>query len=172
MKPRTVIILVGIVIFAAVVVLALLREMERDEAELVRAISGIVEVSNEMVKTGLADIARTDRIALMLIDPVSGEVVALRFESPLVPPQNISIGQLDARGGRSLEGEYYVMGITDKDGDVARVTPGEVFGKTLEPVAIGSKRVRLLLDRPFKGIVPRLAPDTPPQSGTGRRSDY
>ena len=53
MKPRTVIILVGIVIFAAVVVLALLREVERDEAELVRSISGIVEVSNEMVKTGL-----------------------------------------------------------------------------------------------------------------------
>ena len=172
MKPRTIIILVGILLFAAVVVLALLREVEREEAELVRAISGIVEVSNEMVKTGLADIARTDRMALMLIDPVSGEVVALRFESPMAPPQTISIGQPDARGGLALEGKYYVMGITDKDGDVTRVTPGEVFGKTIAPVAIGSERVRLLLDRPFKGIVPRLAADTPAPSGAGGRSDY
>lgn len=172
MKPRTVIILVGIVVFAAAVLLALLREVEREEELLQAAISGTVEVSNEMRMTGQADIDhRADRMALMLIEPQSGEAVALQYVSPISPPQAISIGQQHARGDRTLSGDYYVMGITDKDGDVTKVTRGEVFGRTPNPVPLGTEQLRLLLDQPFRGKVPPLAPDTP-TAGGGREGSY
>lgn len=157
MKPRTMFILVGLVVFISAVALALLREVDREEAKLKSAISGIAEVSEQMLSTGQADIARTDRIALLLIDPKTGEAVALKTESPFIPPLAISIGQQNVRGETPLEGAYYLMGITDKDGDIAKPTPGEVFGRSPEPIQIGSEQVHLLLDQPFRGQVPPLA---------------
>lgn len=169
MKPRTVFILVALVVFFSVVALALLREVEREEAMLERAISGIAEVSEAMLGTGQADIARTDRLALLLVDPKTGEAVALKTISPFVPPMTISIGQQDVRGDLLLDGSYYVMGITDKDGDIAKPTRGEVFGRSPEPVRVGQERIHLLLDQPFRGQVPPLAGNAGPSTG-GRGS--
>jgi hypothetical protein len=161
MKPRTVIILVSVAFFLIAVGLALVREVDREQARLSRSISGVVEVSQAMLSTGQADLVRTDRLALLLIDPRTGDAVALKTESPFVPPQAVAIGQADARGGIELNGSYYLMGITDKDGDIAHARPGEVFGRSPAPIALGTEQVHLLLDQPFRGQVPSLAPGAP-----------
>jgi len=168
MKPKTMFILVGTVVFLSAVAMALLREVDREEAQLERAISGVAEVSEAMVSTGQADIARTDRLALLLIDPKTGEAVALKTVSPFVPPMAVAIGQKDVRGDFELQGSYYVMGITDKDGDIAKPTRGEVFGRSPEPIEIGQERVQILLDHPFRGQVPPLASESDRSMWEGR----
>jgi len=152
MKPRTVVIVVGIVVFAVGLTYALLREVRREEAQLQRSVSGRVVVDEALYRRGVADIVKTDRLALFLVDPQTREAVALRFESPLVPPQAIRIGQEDAQG-RSLSGAYILVGITDKDGEIFRSTPGEVYGRSSKPVALGSEAVELVLNEGFRGTL-------------------
>jgi hypothetical protein len=136
---------------AALVGGALWRELRRDDEQRAQSVFGVVEVASGLLASGAADIVRTDRVALFLLDPASGEPVALKFESPLVPPQNFQIGQPDALGGKPLSGEYDLIGITDKDGEVFRVTPGEVYGRGTVRVKLGMTQVRLVLDQPFRG---------------------
>ncbi|MCH7566032.1 MAG: hypothetical protein IH968_19670, partial [Gemmatimonadetes bacterium] len=91
------------------------------------------------------------RLVLILVDPGTKAVVARRVESPLVPPQTIAIGLEDILQGRQLYGSYLLIGITDKDGEIFRVTPGEVYGRLPTPVPLGTERIRLVLDQPFRG---------------------
>lgn len=141
-----------LVVFALGIGGALWREMARDEATLRRSVSGIVEVSPALYAAGQADIVRTDRLVLLLVDPATGRPAALKFESPLVPPQNIRIGQQDARqSGEIGNGPYQLIGISDKDGEIFHASPGEVWGRLPETVSLGMERVRLLLDAPFRG---------------------
>lgn len=157
MKPRTIVIAAGIVVFAVAVTLTLMREVEREEAQLARSITGVVELSPKLLSSGRADVVRTDRLALMLVEPGTDHVVALRIESPVVPPQTIRIGAGDFRGGEpSADAEYQLVGVTDKDGELYQVTPGEVFGRTEKRVRLGTEKVRLVLDEPHTGQAPRL----------------
>ena len=151
MKPKTVVITAIIVLFLVGTLYALLREFNREEAEVGRSISGIVEVEPSLYAQGVADIVRTDRIVLFLIDPASGQPVAMATDTPLVPPQNIRIGEMHGRTGEPLEGPYLVVGITDKDGEIFKVSPGEVYGITPQPVALGTEGLRLVLTQPFRG---------------------
>lgn len=151
MKTRTLVIVGLVAVFILGVAFALLRELRREEAVLAGSISGVVEVARELYAQGVADVVRTDRLVLMLVDPETREPVALHFESPLVPPQTIRIGQDNARGGAQLQGSYLMVGITDKDGEIFRVTPGEVYGRSSEPVPLGTEEYRLVLDEPFRG---------------------
>ena len=137
--------------FVLVIGWALEREFGREERTLRSSISGLVEVAPQLYAAGLADVVRTDRLALFLVHPKTREIVVLRFESPLVPPMNIRIGQLDAPDGIDLAGSYLVVGITDKDGEIFRVTPGEVYGRSKGPVELGTEGFRLILDQPFRG---------------------
>jgi hypothetical protein len=61
------------------------------------------------------------------------------------------VGQDDAAQGGALEGAYLLVGITDKDGEIFKVTPGEVYGRSEGPIALGTERVRLVLNQPFAG---------------------
>jgi hypothetical protein len=141
-----------LVVFVAGVGGALWRELARDEATLRRSVSGIVEVSPALYAAGQADIVKTDRLVLVLVDPATGQPVALKFESPLVPPQNIRIGQQDVRqAGEIGNGPYLLIGITDKDGEIFHAAPGEVWGRLPDPVSLGMEHVKLLLDAPFRG---------------------
>ncbi len=151
MKTKSLVIIGLIVGFVLVIGWALLREIGREERTLRTSISGVVEVAPRLFAAGLADVVRTDRLVLILVHPKTREIVVLRFESPLVPPMNIRIGQQDARDGTTLAGPYLVVGITDKDGEIFRVTPGEVYGRSKGPVALGTEGFRLVLDQPFRG---------------------
>lgn len=151
MKTKTIVIVALIVVFIAGVSWALLREVNREEAELSATINGIVEVSPDLFAQGVADVVRTDRLVMILVDPETHKPVALKFETPLVPPQTIRIGQRDAQNGQKLSGSYLLIGITDKDGEIFHVTPGEVYGRSKEPVPLGTEQFHLLLDQPFRG---------------------
>lgn len=151
MKTKTLVIAGLIVVFAVGVAIALLREVSREEATLAQTINGVVDVDPQLVASGQADIVRTDRLVLMLVDPATREPVALKFISPLVPPQTIRIGQQDARGQAPLKGPYLMVGITDKDGEIYKITPGEVYGRSPEPVALGTEQYKLVLNEPFHG---------------------
>ena len=151
MKTKHFVIIGLIVCFFLVIGWALLRELGREERTLRTSISGVVEIAPHLFASGQVDIVKTDRLALYLVDPKTREPVLLRFESPLVPPMNIRIGQLDAPDGIDLAGSYLVVGITDKDGEIFRVTPGEVYGRSKGPVELGTEGFRLVLDQPFRG---------------------
>ena len=163
MKSRSIIIVAGIVIFLGVVGYALLREVEREESSLATSISGRVEVSRQLLASGQADILRTDRLVLILVDPRTGEAAAVRTETPVSPPQTIVIGQQDARDGRVLYGAYTLIIFTDKDGDMYRVTPGEVFGRSPHPIELGTEGILLMMDEPFRGQVPPASKETVPR---------
>src|SRR5262245_41547324 len=150
---KPLVILALIAAFAVLVAYALLGELKRDKQLLAQSVSGTVEVRAELFATGAADIIKTDRLALFLVDPATNQPVALKFESPLVPPMNIRIGQEDVRDGKPLTGSYLLIGITDKDGEVFKVSPGEVWGRLETPVKLGDTHVRLVLDQPFRGAL-------------------
>ncbi len=153
MKTKTLVITSLIVVFVIGVALAFWREIRREEETLARSISGIVEVSPHLFAQGVADVVRTDRLVLLLVDPQTQRPVALHFESPLVPPQTIRIGQDHARIEGELTGPYVVVGITDKDGEIFTVTPGEIYGRSPQPVPLGAEEFRLVLDQPYRGTL-------------------
>ena len=151
MKPRTIAIIVLIVVFLVGISYALLREVKREEERLVSSLNGIVEVDVRLYAEGLVDIVKTDRLVLYLVDPASGKPMALNILNPLVPPQVFQIGQEHHLEGAKLKGKYLLVGITDKDGEVFKVTPGEVYGRSAEPIALGTEQIRLVLNEPFRG---------------------
>ncbi len=151
MKPRNLFFLALGVIFVGLVAFALLRELKREERKLASSLTGTVEVAPELWASGKADIVRTDRLALYLVDPATNQPVALRIVSPLVPPQNIDIGQANAGEGTELSGAFLLVGITDKDGELFKVTAGEVYGRSPAPIQLGTEQVRLVLNEPFRG---------------------
>lgn len=153
MKRTTVAILALFAGFAVLVGYALWREMARDTAQLQRSISGLLDVDPALMAAGGGDIARTDRVALILVDLDTHQPVAMRFESPLVPPMNFHIGQDDARAGYPLTGRYELVAITDKDGEVFGTVPGEVYGRSGKPVALGDQGVVVTLSQPFHGTL-------------------
>ncbi|MCZ6628267.1 MAG: hypothetical protein O7E56_08575 [SAR324 cluster bacterium] len=153
MKSRTVLIVVLIGVFIAAVGYALLREVAREESELAASLSGLVEVDPALYAAGQADIVKTDRLILYLVDPATGAPAALHILSPLVPPQTFAIGQTDSRDGTTLAGSYNLIGITDKDGEIFKVTPGEVYGRSPAPIVLGTEQVRLVLNQPFRGTL-------------------
>ncbi|HKJ00005.1 MAG TPA: hypothetical protein VKB51_16125 [bacterium] len=153
MKSKTLVIVGLIVVFAIAIGVALLREVNRDKATLAKSISGVVEVDPTLAASGQADVVRTDRLVLLLVDPKTQHPVALKFVTPLVPPQTIRIGQAEAENGATLKGPYEVVGITDKDGEIFKVTPGEIYGRSAAPVALGTEQFHLVLNEPFHGTL-------------------
>jgi hypothetical protein len=151
MKSKLLVLIGLIVVFAAAVAWALMREVKREEATLAKSISGVVDLQPGLAASGQADVVRTDRLVLLLVDPATKRPVAMKFITPLVPPQTIRIGQADAENGASLQGPYLVVGITDKDGEIFKVTPGEVYGRSAAPVALGTEQFHLELTEPFRG---------------------
>lgn len=146
---------------------ALWRELQREERILALSISGIVEVDPSVFRKGPVNIERTDRLVLLLIDPESGRPVAIKYESPLVPPQTIRIGQENAMREGELRGPFLLVGITDKDGEIFKVTPGEVFGASSTPVALGTTEFKLRLNEPFRGSLTNKASSQKAPGGRG-----
>lgn len=137
--------------FCAAVIWALAREMRRETRILKESLSGLAIVDKTLPRRGLVDIARTDRLALLLVDPSNGELRALRFISPLVPPVAFQIGRGDALQAFSPNIRYRLVAITDKDGEIFRPTPGEAYGLLDEALPLGTEAINLKLDQPFRG---------------------
>ena len=173
MKPRTIVIIVLIVAFAVGVAIALTREVEREESKLLTSISGRVQIADELFRQGLANVVKTDRMVLMLVDAATGNPVALKFDTPFVPPQTFIIGQEQARTPGALSGSYYLVGLTDKDGEIFQVSPGEVYGRSETPLPLGSEQVQLVLREPFRGSLfngappAGMLPPSHPEAGGG-----
>ncbi|MFI5400988.1 MAG: hypothetical protein ACHQZQ_08065 [SAR324 cluster bacterium] len=159
MKRKTLVILGLIALFAVLVGTALWRELRRDADSLAHSITGRLDVDPQLAASGQADLARTDRVALILVDPETRHPVAMHFESPLVPPMNFRIGIEDARDGQALTGRYTLIAITDKDGEVFRNAPGEVYGQAERPVGLGDRQVVVTLSQPFRGTLFNTAPE-------------
>ena|SRR5579863_830173 len=151
MKRKTVVILSLIAAFAVLVGVALWRELQRDADAIAHSISGRLDVDPRAMDSGEGDINRTDRVALILVDMETRHPVAIHFESPLVPPLNFRISAQDAQDGKPLTGHYQLIAITDKDGEVFRAVPGELYGQGSAPVAIGDQQVVIALTEPFRG---------------------
>lgn len=177
MKPKTMAILGLLAVFVLIVIFAVLREVRRESTLREQSISGLVELDIKLVRGGMAEVVRTDRLVLLLVDPKTKQPVAMAFESPLVPPQTIRIGVENIREGTVLEGPYLLVGITDKDGEIFRVSPGEVYGRSAGPLALGTTEYRLLLNEPFRGGLfnqpppPMARQAVPPASASGDRQD-
>jgi hypothetical protein len=158
MRPSTIAIIVLIVVFGVGVAIALTREVEREESKLRSSISGRVQIADDLFRQGLANVVKTDRIVLMLVDAATGNAVALKFDTPFVPPQTFIVGQENARGPAELSGSYYLVGLTDKDGEIFQVSPGEIYGRSETPLPLGSEQVELVLREPFRGSLFNGAP--------------
>ena len=150
MTPRNLLILLMVLLFVGGVVYALRQELTREEARLRGSVSGVVQVDAALFAAGRADVQKTDRIVLLLVDTATGHPGALRIDTPFVPPQTIIVGRQDADGPLP-DGEYWLIGLTDKDGEIFRPTPGEVYGRSAAPVRLGQEQVTLVLQAPFRG---------------------
>ncbi len=162
MTPRNLLILLLVLLFAGGIVYALQREVAREEARIRSAVSGVVQLDAALFASGLADVEKTDRIVLYLVDVATGRPSALRIDTPFVPPQTIIIGREDANGPLP-DGDYWLVGLTDKDGEIFRATPGEVYGRSVSPVRLGQEQVTLVLQAPFRGGL--FNGDMPPGMG-------
>ncbi len=167
MKRKTLVILALSGGFAVLVGVALWREFQRDAVQIRHSISGTLDYDSALSAAGVGDIVRTDRVALILVDMNTRQPVAIKFESPLVPPMNFRIGQEDARDGKPLDGRYELVAITDKDGEVFKRVPGEVFGRAERQVALGDEQVQVVLNQPFRGTLFNEAPGAAGVPGAG-----
>ena len=151
MKTKTLVILGGMGVFAAGLYWALMQEVNRETAKFSASVSGVVDVTHEVLARGLGDVNKQDHLLVLLVDPATGRPVASHMESILVPPQSFVVGQQEAMGDFDPQGRYYVVAITDKDGNGMQPAPGELYGRTAQPVPLGTQEIQLMLDRPFRG---------------------
>lgn len=167
MTPRNLVILLLVLLFAGGIVYALQRELAREEARVRNSVSGVVQLDAALFASGQADVEKTDRIVLFLVDTAGGRPGALRIDTPFVPPQAIIIGRQDANGALP-DGDYWLIGLTDKDGEIFRPTAGEVYGRSASPVRLGQEQVTLVLESPFRG---GLFNGSPPPGVDGAETD-
>ncbi len=160
-------------LFVVAVAFALLREIEREETLLKYALDGLVVLDTSLLASGKASIVRTDRLALFLVAATENQPRALRTITPLIPPTAFRVGLEHALPGHDVPvGEYWLIGITDKDGEIFRPMPGEVYGRSPAPIKLGSKKIRLVLSKPFQGGLLNQATQSkpPPTQSTGAQA--
>ena len=142
----------GFLAFVGVMAFALMREIDRNEAEIGVGISGTIHVAPEFLR----DIVKTDNAHVFLFPPDSSQPVARRVINPFVPPINFYIGQQHALSGRPLQGSYRLLVISDKDGRIENPAPGEVIGNMTDPIVLGTERYLYRMQQPFRGLPPEL----------------
>lgn len=155
MKPKTLFITTGIVVFVVALGFALLGEINRADETLNQSISGVVDWEPAFLASGKGEIHRDDAVWMYLLDAATGQVLASHNMGVVVLPRAYDIGKPDAVPGADLNGELLVVMTTDKDGDPLRGSPGEVYAHSLAPVKLGAREVKMVVDRPFTG---RLMP--------------
>ncbi|MDH4224171.1 MAG: hypothetical protein OEW12_00820 [Deltaproteobacteria bacterium] len=151
LKPKNIVIVGGILIFVVGLTWALLREVRREEEKLNKSVAGVVSLDLDFAAKGMSDVVKSDRLVLMLLDPETGEIRGMKIEPQALPPQVFIIGEENLRGMASSSGEYRLVALTDKDGEISKPSPGEVIGVYRHLVKWGQKEVQLMFNRPFTG---------------------
>ena len=141
---------IGILGFVVLLVYALLQELNRNEAQLLSSISGVIQATPS---AGSA-IIKTDNAYIMLFKPGSSQPDAVKVMNPFLPPVTFQIGKEDSTS--LLEGNYRLLVITDKDGDPEHPAPGESTGQLTRPFPLGSEGIEYILDRSFHGFSKEL----------------
>ena len=109
------------------------------------SIGGTIVVSAEMQN----NLDSADRLIIMLFDLEQGRPVAIKVSNNFKPPQKFSIGQANAMGGQTLNGKYSLRILTDKNNQPFQSVPGEIIGRSLGLISLGTADLEFVLDQPY-----------------------
>ena len=140
----------AIIAFFILLGYALIREMDRNQAQINGSISGIITAT----PAAGAGIVKTDNAYLMLFEPGTSYPTVTKVINPFLPPTTFFIGQGDSAA--PLKGAYRLLVLSDKDGNPDRPALGEVMGELTAPLKLGTEAFEYLLDRPFQGFPKEL----------------
>lgn len=96
-----------------------------------------------------SQIQDTDRLIIMLFDPKQGRPVAIKMMPRFQENQSFAIGQANAMPGQTLEGEYSLRILTDKNNQPFESAPGEIVGRSSELIPLGTEGIEFLLDENY-----------------------
>ena len=105
-------------------------------------ISGTVRVS-EALRGG---VETSDRMIILLMDPQLGRPVASKIIPHMFLPQSFSISAPAGSAGKA----YDLRIVSDKDGQPVNSVPGEVVGRSKEPIPLGTSGLDFVLDTSFR----------------------
>ena len=150
MRRNRILYALGISAFIIILGYALLRELDRNQAQISNSISGVITAT----PAAGAGIVKTDNAYLLLFEPGSTYPVATKVINPFLPPTTFFIGQEDA--SKPLKGPFRLLILSDKDGNPDNPARGEVIGALTPPLELGTEAFEYLLDRPFRGYPKEL----------------
>ncbi len=132
--------------FLALIINELFEELKRNNLLLKNSISGLILSKPEISR----NIVKTDNAYILLFEPETLDLIALKIVNPFLPPVTFSIGQEDAE--EPLRGSYRLLVITDKNRNINLPFAGEAIGPLMEPISLGTEGVKYYLDRPFEKL--------------------
>ena len=150
MRRNRILYALGISAFIIILGYALLRELDRNQAQISNSISGVITAT----PAAGAGIVKTDNAYLLLFESGSSYPVATKVINPFLPPTTFFIGQEDA--SKPLKGPFRLLILSDKDGNPDNPARGEVIGALTPPLELGTEAFEYLLDRPFRGYPKEL----------------
>ena len=104
---------------------------------------GEVDIAPEL----MGEISKGDRLILKLFHPADGIEMDTKYSivSDFTLPLKFRISPSIVMDGGARHERYMIEAFTDKDQDVLRVAPGEVYGATPDTVQVGTQRIRIVL---------------------------
>jgi hypothetical protein len=115
-----------------------------DDADPRYSIAGTITVSPALQK----DVNSADRLIIMLFDPQQARPAAFKIIPHTLLPQRFTITlPADARG--DVREGYSLRILTDKDDNPFGSAPGEVIGRSEQPIPLGTLDLNFVLDQPY-----------------------
>lgn len=126
------------------------RELISDSESSAKAdpatmIQGQVLVTEELK----SQVSETDRLIIMLFDPKQGRPVAIKIVPHFQANQPFTIGQANAMPGQTLQGEYSLRILTDKDNQPFQSATGEIVGRSADLIPLGTQGLDFVLDQNY-----------------------
>jgi len=107
-------------------------------------ISGKIDITPELKN----DVKESDTIFIIARHGASGPPLAVKKLSPQTFPTTYLLSQSDVMfAGSDFSGEVDVTVRVDKDGDAMTKNPGDLFGKTLHPIKVGSSNADVVINQ-------------------------
>ena len=111
------------------------------KADPARTISGVIQVAPNLA----GNVAKTDRLIILLFDPAQGRPVANKIIDSADLPYKFSISVPPGISGKA----FNLRVVTDKNQNPFGSAPGEVIGRSNSPIPLGTSDVRFLMDQPY-----------------------
>ena len=104
---------------------------------------GEVDIAPEL----MGEISKGDRLILKLFHPADGIEMDTKYSivSDFILPLKFRISPSIVMDGGARHETYMIEVFTDKDQDVLRVAPGEVYGTTPDTLQVGTQGIRIVL---------------------------